>query len=108
MYTLICENYDYILNKINQIQDNEKHKRLDDVIAKTYVEMMNKNIIILSVEKNNFNTVSYKSEGKFIYVSNHMKLPLLSYKFDRIYGNLETFKVEKYFNDLIPYLETNF
>jgi len=70
--------------------------------------MMNKNIIILTVEKNNINPISYKSEGKYIYSANHLKAPLFNQKFQRIYSNLETFKIEKYLLNLIPYLETNF
>lgn len=66
---------------------------------------MNKNIIILTVEKNNFNPISCKSDGKYIYIENSLKLPLFSQKFNRMYAHLSSYKVDESHLRFVPYLE---
>lgn len=69
--------------------------------------MMNKNILVLNVEKNNFNPISCKSEGKYLYFENSLQLPLASEKFIRIYSRLENYKIDRLQLKLIPHLKYN-
>jgi hypothetical protein len=75
-YSLISDNLIIVFKQFEEILQYEKDKKISDILIKSFINLMSKNIAVVRIEENYY-TATLGCEGRYLYVENNSQLPFI-------------------------------